>query len=197
MAKDWREYATVEAFQAFADAQARLDEGDYPDGEAGHVLRQCDEALTDRYDRLVLQPAQWERIAQDDNAEFARHFPEPTDGSRIEWEYDGFLWAAYRQDQADGNGDWWLYGRDDDCYSWRRLVVEYRIQMADLTVLVDASKAVPSVEVVAHRLHDLARADLGALLRNKAWEQVDEAGREYWLTEARGLLEIAMNAGKE
>lgn len=149
-ATDWRVHATPEAEQAFADAQSRLDEGDYPDGEAGQVLRQCDEALTDRYDRLVLQAAQEEFARKADDAEFARLFPEPPDGGRIEFEYGDGFHAAYRQDQREDSHDWWLYGENGDCFTWRRLIGEFELEPGGITYLAEKTER-------ADRLEELAR----------------------------------------
>ncbi len=136
-ATDWHKYDTPEAQIAFANAQARLDEGDYPDGEAGRAMMLADEALTDRYDALVLGPAQDEFERQCDEEEFARHYPEPPDGGRVEFEYGDGWHAAYRQDQAEGNGDWWLYGDGVECYTWRRLIGEFDLRPDGITHLVE------------------------------------------------------------
>lgn len=144
---DWREHATPEAQRAFADAQYRLDNLNF--GEEGYTREQAeaDRELTDRYDRLVLQPAHDEFERQSDEAEFARAFPEPADGGRIEFGYGDGFHAAYRQDQAKGNGDWWLYGKNGGCYSWRRLIGEFELKPGDITYLADAARLAPLEEL--------------------------------------------------
>jgi hypothetical protein len=134
-AVDWRQHATPEAQQAFADAQARLDEGDYPPGEEGASKRWRDEVLTERYDRLVLGPAHYEHLRQCDEAEFAQHFPEPGDGARIEFSHDGTTYGAFRDDVLEGpTGDWWVYGEEDQT-TWRALVVRFQIDTGELAFL--------------------------------------------------------------
>lgn len=152
---DWREHATPEAQQAFADAQARLDEGDYPPGEAGREQERADEELTDRYDRLVLQPAQDEFERQRDEDKFNQHYPEPPDLARIEFEYGGDFYAAYRMDVPERQGGtWWLYGPDGEPRTWRQLVVEFQFDMDGVTVLVDRSKLTGLRDELQARLDD-------------------------------------------
>ncbi len=137
---DWRSYDTPEAREAFHAAQERLDEGERQDGQPYTLEQRAeDEKAADRYDRLVLQPAHYEFLRQCDEDEFNHRFPEPDDGSRIEWEgHGGTLCAAFRQDIPEHEGgSWWLYGCNER-YDWRRLIVEFEIQMADLTLLVEA-----------------------------------------------------------
>jgi hypothetical protein len=143
-ATDWRTYDTPEAREAFQDAQERLDEGERQDGQP-YTLEQRDEdeKLTDRYDRLVLGPAHYEFLRQCEEDEFARRFPEPDDGSRIEWEgHGGTLIAAFRQDLPEHEGgSWWLYGSDER-YTWRHLVASFRFHdVDDLTLLVPVESA--------------------------------------------------------
>lgn len=52
-----------------------------------------------------------------------------------------------------------------------------------------------ALEVVARRLHGLTRADLGRLTADRPWDRVDQSGQDYWLTEARALLDEATKAG--
>lgn len=132
---------TTPTYDAFCAAQSRLDDGDYPPGESGDRLRRADGRLTDWYDANVLGPAAYQRMVEDDQAAFEQAFPEPADGARVEWEYDDRLWAAFRQDIDERpGGTWWRYGGDEP-HTWRQLVVEHRIQMADLTVLVAKESA--------------------------------------------------------
>lgn len=44
---------TAADVQDFAAALARLDDGDYPPGDAGTRLHACDVALANRYDRML------------------------------------------------------------------------------------------------------------------------------------------------
>jgi hypothetical protein len=124
----WRQFDTKEARDAFADARARLDNLDF--GEDGYTPERAaeDRRITDRYERLVLQPAQAEFEQLCDDAEFARHFPEPADGSRVEFEQDGVVYGAFRFEGGEGEEDadgrplhWWLYGSNQP-WSWRGLV---------------------------------------------------------------------------
>ncbi len=135
-ATDWRQHTTEEAQQALANAQYRLDNLNF--GEEGYTPEQAeaDKKLTDRYDALVLGPAQDEFERRREADEFNRLYPEPADGGRIEFEYGDGWHAAYRQDQAEGNGDWWLYGENGDCYSWRRLIGEFELGPDDITYLI-------------------------------------------------------------
>jgi hypothetical protein len=136
---DWHALATEDNQQRFADAQARLDEGDYPPGEAGEAQRAEDKRFADWYDANVNAAAQDEHERQGEEEEFRRHFPEPVDGSRFEWEdREGVVHGAYRQDFPPSVGDWWVYGDVDSPYSWRRLVAEHNLHMDDLTFLVPA-----------------------------------------------------------
>jgi hypothetical protein len=132
----WRQYATPEAQQAFADAQARLDNGDYT--PAGAVLRKRDQALTGSYERMVLQPAHEEFLRQCDDDEFACRFLEPAEGARVEFEADGgVVFGAFRVDDPDRDGylgRWYLYG-DDEPWTWRNLVFRYEIDMGGLILL--------------------------------------------------------------
>jgi hypothetical protein len=133
---DWRTLATEDNQRRFADAQARLDEGGYSPGEAGDAQRKADELFTTWYDANVNAAAQDEHERQGEEEEFRRHFPEPVDGSRFEWEdADGVVHGAYRQDCSDCGGDWWVYGEDEP-YAWCRLVAEHNLHMDDLTFLV-------------------------------------------------------------
>jgi hypothetical protein len=134
---DWRTLATEANQQRFADAQARLDEGDYPPGEAGDAQRKADELFTTWYDANVNGAAQDEHERQGEEEEFNRRFPEPVDGSRFEWEdRDGVVHGAYRQDFPPSVGDWWIYGDVNGPYTWRRLVAERHLHMDDLAFLV-------------------------------------------------------------
>jgi hypothetical protein len=54
-----------------------------------------------------------------------------------------------------------------------------------------------ALEVVAQRLHGLARADLGRLTADRPWGRVDESGREYWRIEARALLVVAFGVAEQ
>lgn len=138
---DWRTFDTPEFRRAFGDAQFRLDEGLYPPGEAGREMAKADQKLTDRYDRLVLQPAHAEFERDCDQAEFEAAYPEPADGGRIEWESGDKVYAAYRSDDsADAEiGTWYLYG-DDLPYTWRHLIGEFEISPDSITLLVEAAQ---------------------------------------------------------
>lgn len=151
MTTDWRTVATEANQQRFADAQARLDEGDYPPGDAGRAQQAEDQRFADWYDQAVNAAAQDEFERQSERDEFDRLFPEPADGFRIEWEdSEGFLVAAYRQDELEHDGgSWWLYGGDQRC-DWRSLVAEYRLPagLTDVTVLVDATAACKALDAI-------------------------------------------------
>lgn len=149
---DWSTIDTSEFRSAFGDAQARLDDlnfGDcYLNEEACSLtdhryteeMAAADRKIADRYERLVLQPAHTEFERQCDEDEFARHFPEPANDARIEWEgRDGKWFGAYRVDDAEGQatGTWYLYG-ENGAYTWRSLVGEFEIHMESLTLLVPA-----------------------------------------------------------
>lgn len=137
-AVDWRTLATEQAQREFADAQARLDDGlNDLATEAGRVQAAADEKFTDWYDANVLNPAQDEFERQCDEDVFNRHYPEPADGTRVEFEANrGVVFGAFREDVPEHEGgSWWLYG-DDERRTWRWLVVEYQLRMDDLTVLV-------------------------------------------------------------
>jgi hypothetical protein len=148
---DWRTLDTPEFRAAFADAQLRLDECDFRSDGNGYQtvgvenytreMAEADHKLTDRYDRLVLQPAHAEFEAKCEQAEFEHHYPEPADGSRIEWESGDKVYGAYRADESEAAvvGSWWLYG-DDKPYSWRSLIVEFEIHMEFVTLLVPAEE---------------------------------------------------------
>jgi hypothetical protein len=134
---DWRTLATEANQQRFADAQARLDEGDYPPSEAGDAQRKADELFTTWYDANVLGAAQDEFERQGEEEDFRRHYPEPVEGSRFEWEdADGVMHGAYRLDRPGGSV-WWAYGEANP-YTWRGLVAEHNLHMDDLTFLVPA-----------------------------------------------------------
>lgn len=118
---------TATTFDAFSDAQARLDEG---------TPRPGDRELTAAYDVQVLQPAAADYARQQDEAEFDRRFPEPPNHTVITWEdADRVRHAAYREDTTPDAGDWWLFG-SGTAHSWYWLVVERDLRMDDLTVLV-------------------------------------------------------------
>jgi hypothetical protein len=139
-ATDWRTHATASNQQRFADAQARLDEGDYPPGDAGDNLRREDQRFADWYDQAV-NAAGWDEFErQGDEDEFRRRYPEPADGSRIEFEADrGTVYGAFRQNDPDHEqveARWYLYG-SNEAWTWRDLVFRYQIDMGDLTVLVE------------------------------------------------------------
>jgi hypothetical protein len=158
-ATDWRQHATPEAQREFADAQYRLDNLNF--GEEGYTPEQAeaDKKLTDRYDRLVLQPAQDEFERQGEAEEFAHRYPEPADGSRIEWEGErGTVYAAQRMDfpEYDG-GSWWLYGDSEYRRSWLELVREYHIPdgLADVVLLVEKTERVDRLEKLARWLVSL------------------------------------------
>jgi hypothetical protein len=160
---DWREHATPEAQQAFADAQYRLDNLNF--GEEGYTPEraEADKELTDQYDRLGLQPAQDEFERQCEAEEFARHFPEPPDGSRIEWEGDrSTIYAAQRTDFPEHNeGSWWMYGDSEHRWSWRQLVCEYNIPdgLTDVALLVEKTQRTDALEELARWLVSLDDPD--------------------------------------
>jgi hypothetical protein len=54
-----------------------------------------------------------------------------------------------------------------------------------------------ALDVVAARLHGLARADLGALTTDRPWERLDGSSQGYWRIEARELLVAAFAVGEE
>jgi len=151
---DWRQHATEEAQQAFADAQYRLDNLNF--GEEGYTPEQAeaDKKLTDRYDALVLGPAQDEFERQREADEFNRLYPEPPDTSRIEWEGPkSTIYAAQRMDFPEyQGGSWWMYGDSEHRWSWRQLVCEYNIPdgLTDVALLVEKTER-------ADRLEELAR----------------------------------------
>lgn len=152
---DWRTLATEANQQLFADAQGRLDDCEVqPDGtvtvnvrgvdvEYTAVMRAEDEKFTGWYDRNVLAAAQEEFERRGKVDEFHRHWPEPVDGARIEWEdAAGTLHAAYRQDQPEHDGgSWYRYGCDSR-WTWERLVREHRLPagLVDVAVLVDLAE---------------------------------------------------------
>lgn len=143
---DWRQHDTKEARDAFADAQARLDNLDF--GEDGYTPEWAaeDQKVADRYDRLVLQPAHAEFEQQCDEDEFACRWPEPKDGSRVEWEREGIMYCARRMDEDTGQGvvrrTWCLYGEEQP-WSWRDLVVRFQLDMGELGYLVEQSAVTP------------------------------------------------------
>lgn len=139
-APDWRTLNTPEAEAEFADAQARLDNLDH--GDDGYTPEQvaADEKVADQYDRIVLQPAYDEWRDQREREEFDQLFPEPPDGTRIEFERDDVVYGAYRQDCTDTGGDWWMYGSGVEVWSWRRLVTEYEIDMDELVLLMPVAE---------------------------------------------------------
>jgi hypothetical protein len=156
-AADWRTYATPQAQQEFADAQFRLDHADFDeDGQlfvegAGNVRHPVtrksldeDQKTADRYDRLVLQPAHAEFELECEQREFEHHFPEPANGSRIEWEGDGMRYGAFREDDPTGPDEyhWYMYGVLTP-YSWSALLGSYEIDVADLVLLAEARKEMP------------------------------------------------------
>lgn len=136
MTTDWRIHDTEEARRAFADAQYRLDNFSFIEDGYTPELRATDHRIADRYDRLVLNPAHTEFERDCERAEFDLNFPEPADGTVIEWESGDRWYAARRQDlpEIDG-GAWWLYG-DNKPRTWWQLVVEFELRMDDLTYLV-------------------------------------------------------------
>lgn len=186
-AADWRIHATEANQQKFGDAQARLDEGDYPAGPAGNRQRVEDERFADWYDQAVNQCAQDEFERQGEADEFNRHWPEPPDGARIEWEADdGRLHAACRHDIPEHEGgSWWEYGRDDR-YTWPRLVAEYRFPdgLDDIAVLVDAHAACEALDAIISDYPGIptgaaagVAGDFHAWTMNPGWPTAEEAQR--------------------
>lgn len=141
---DWRTHGTPEAHSAFLEAQTRLDHLEPREDGAGYTtwgvdhytreMMEADEKLAEQFDRLVLQPAHAEFEQQCEDADFNSQWPEPPDGSRIEFEANGGIpYAAYRMDDpevdapAREGGTWWMFGDDDRPRTWRQLVVEFEI----------------------------------------------------------------------
>jgi hypothetical protein len=135
--------------ERFADAQARLDDDDYPAGPGGAAQRRADTQFTDWYDQAVLS-ANDDKYAQEaDEDEFRQHYPEPPDGSRIEWmDRDDIGQAAVRMDGVDTPLNWGVYGQADG-RTWRQLVVEYGIpaDLVGVTFLTEAGQ--PTARAVA------------------------------------------------
>lgn len=137
---DWRQRDTPEFRAAAGAAQSRLDYLDYgPDYTPEQA--EDDRKLTDRYDRLVLQPAQYEYDRQCAEDEFEHAWPEPGDGARIEWGED-IRWAAYRDDANEDDGrHWFMYNdRRGPGHTWAELVREHAEAMYsihDITILAE------------------------------------------------------------
>lgn len=154
-ATDWRTHDTEANQQRFANAQARLDDLEVQpdgtvtvrgvDGEYTQAMRDEDERFTNWYDANVLSPAHDEHERQGEIEEFQRRWPEPPDGTRIEFEADrGRLYAAYRENDPDHDqieARWYLYG-SDEAWTWRDLVFRYRIPegLADVAMLVEEQR---------------------------------------------------------
>lgn len=183
-APDWRIHATAANQQKFADAQARLDEGDYPPGEPGHALRREDQRFTDWYDQAV-NAASWDELErQGEIADFQQRWPEPADGARIEFEADrGKVYGAYRENDPDHEqieARWYLYG-SDEAWTWPDLVFRFQLpeHLDDVTVLVDARAACDALDVIVSDYPDIPTACAAGVEGDfQAWTMTPNATKE-------------------